>query len=154
MDLPIAITAHALSAIVWVGGMFFAYFVVRPAAGTFLDAPNRLMLWSALFRLFFRWVWLAIFLLLLSGYWMIFAVYGGMKFVGIHVHAMHGIAWIMIFLFVYLNIGPVKQLHSSVSVKDWSNAGNSLAKIRQIVALNLSLGLLTSVIAVGGKYLN
>ncbi len=154
MDLPIALTAHVLSAIVWVGGMFFAYFVVRPSAGKLLDAPNRLILWSALFKLFFRWVWLAIILLLLSGYWMIFGVYGGMKYVGIHIHAMHGIAWLMILLFVYLNFGPVKQLGSLVSVKDWPNAGRSLSKIRQIVAFNLSLGLITSAIATGGKYLN
>ncbi len=154
MDLPIAITAHLLSAIVWVGGMFFAYFIVRPATGSVLDDSNRLILWSALFKRFFRWVWLAIILLLLSGYWMIFGVYGGMKNVGIHVHAMHGLAWLMILIFVFLNVGPIKRFYGSIEAKDWPSAANSLSSIRQIFAINLSLGLITSAIAAGGKFLN
>ena len=153
MDLPIVISVHVLSAIVWVGGMFFAYFIVRPCAGSILDAPMRLKLWSQIFERFFRWVWLAVILLLCTGYWMIFGIYGGMKFVGLHVHLMNGIAWMMIVLFIYLNIGPVKQLRSAVSIEDWTDAGRALSKIRLIVAMNLALGLATAIIATGGKYL-
>lgn len=154
MDLPIAITAHLLSAIVWVGGMFFAYFIVRPTAGSVLDDSHRLTLWSVLFKQFFRWVWLSVILLPLSGYWMIFSVYGGMKNAGIHIHAMQGIGWLMIFIFVYLNLGPIKRFYRSVETKDWPSAAKSLSTIRQIVAINLSLGLITSAIAAGGKFLN
>jgi len=153
MNLPIAISLHILSAIVWVGGMFFAYVIVRPCVGNVLNAPIRLKLWSQIFKQFFRWVWLAVILLLISGYWMVFVVYGGMKLVGMHVHAMNGIAWLMIILFVYLNVGPVKQLHSAVLAEEWSTAGQALAKTRQIVAINLALGLSTVIIAAGGKYL-
>lgn len=153
MDLPIAITVHILSAIVWVGGMFFAYVIVRPCAGNVLDAPIRLKLWSQLFMQFFRWVWLAVISLLCSGYWMIFGVYGGMKFVGMHVHIMNGTAWLMILLFVYLNIGPVKHLHGAVLAEEWAAGELALAKTRQIIALNFMLGLVTVVIATGGKYL-
>lgn len=41
---------HVLAAVVWVGGMFFAWMVLRPAAVTALEPPARLRLWSAVFR--------------------------------------------------------------------------------------------------------
>ena len=60
-----------LGATVWVGGMFAAYMCLRPAAGP-LEPPVRLKLWSAFFQKFLPWVWVAILLLLASGYWMMF----------------------------------------------------------------------------------
>jgi len=42
--LPYAL--HVLAAVVWVGGMFFAWMVLRPAAVSALQPPERLMLWS------------------------------------------------------------------------------------------------------------
>lgn len=47
---------HLLAAIVWVGGMFFAYMVLRPAAVEVLEPPARLRLWNVVFRRFFPWV--------------------------------------------------------------------------------------------------
>ncbi|MCI0653906.1 MAG: hypothetical protein L0Y39_05450, partial [Methylococcaceae bacterium] len=75
-----AIALHLLSAVVWVGGMFFAYAVLRPAASSLLDASQRLPLWSETFRRFFAWVWVAIVLLVATGNWMIFGFYGGMRY--------------------------------------------------------------------------
>ena len=54
---------HVLSALVWVGGMFFAWMVLRPAAVKALDGPARLTLWVEVFQGFFRWVWVAVILL-------------------------------------------------------------------------------------------
>ena len=50
----ILLFVHLLGAIAWVGGMFFAYFCLRPAAMEVLDPPRRLPLWSATFARFFR----------------------------------------------------------------------------------------------------
>jgi uncharacterized membrane protein len=36
---------HVLAALVWVGGMFFAWMVLRPAAVKALEGPARLTLW-------------------------------------------------------------------------------------------------------------
>ncbi len=44
---------HVLAATVWVGGMFFAWMVLRPAAVAMLQAPERLRLWTDVFRRFF-----------------------------------------------------------------------------------------------------
>lgn len=153
MLFAIALVLHLLSAVVWIGGMFFAYMVLRPAASGLLEAAQRLPLWSETFRLFFRWVWVAILLLLITGNWMIFGFYGGMKQAGLHIHIMNGIAWIMIGLFIYLNLGPIKGLRASVAARDWKDGAQYLTRIRRIVAINLSLGLTIVVVAGAGRHL-
>ena len=52
--MSIAITLHLLAAMIWIGGMFFAYMVLRPAAVEVLELPVRLSLWVAVFRRFFK----------------------------------------------------------------------------------------------------
>ncbi len=69
--MTIAISLHILAAIVWIGGMFFAVMVLRPAAGE-LEPKDRLPLWGRTFKKFLPWVWMAILILLITGYWMVF----------------------------------------------------------------------------------
>ncbi|MEJ1958254.1 MAG: hypothetical protein WDM70_01360 [Nitrosomonadales bacterium] len=40
---------HLLAVILWVGGMFFAYVVLRPSAVEILQSPERLRLWDKVF---------------------------------------------------------------------------------------------------------
>jgi len=40
-----AVTLHILGAVIWVGGMFFAYMALRPAIVETLEPPFRLKLW-------------------------------------------------------------------------------------------------------------
>ena len=44
---------HLLAVLLWVGGMFFAHFILRPAAVEALEAPQRLKLMDAVLRRFF-----------------------------------------------------------------------------------------------------
>ena len=67
---------HVLGVVVWVGGMFFAYMALRPAAASLLEPPQRLTLWSGVFGKFFPWVWISVGLILLSGLHMLMA-FGG-----------------------------------------------------------------------------
>ena len=69
--MSIALTFHILAIVIWVGGMFFAYMALRPAAASVLEPQQRLTLWSAVFARFFPWVWLAVISILASGYWML-----------------------------------------------------------------------------------
>ncbi len=150
--MSIAITLHMLAAVIWVGGMFFAYFVLRPVAAQQLEPPQRLPLWSQCFSRFFPWVWIFIILLPATGYWMIFNVFGGMASVGLYVHLMHGLGWIMILLFIHLYFAPFKRLKYSVNASDWPTAGKSLNQIRLLIGINLSIGLAVIAIASGGRY--
>jgi uncharacterized membrane protein len=80
----LAFALHILGAVVWVGGMFAIYVCLRPALVT-LETPQRLQLMRATFQKFFPWVWIAILLLLASGYWMLFTTFGGFAGAGLHV---------------------------------------------------------------------
>jgi uncharacterized membrane protein len=147
----LAIALHILGAVVWVGGMFAIYVALRPALGT-LEPPQRLRLMRATFRIFFPWVWVAILLLLASGYWMVFMTFGGFARVGLHIHLMQGIGWLMIALFVWLFHGPWLAFKRAVEAEDWPRAGASLNRIRQIIAVNLPFGLIVVVIGASGRY--
>ena len=61
----------------WVGGMFFAYVVLRPSLSV-LEPPQRIALHSQVFRRFFLIIWHVMPVIVLTGFIMIFAVFGGM----------------------------------------------------------------------------
>lgn len=132
---------HLLAALIWVGGMFFAYVVLRPVAVEVLEPPQRLRLWDAVFRRFFNWVWGAVAALLVSGLYMIY-LYGGMAHVARHVHIMLvlGLAMMVIFGYVFFACYVPLSLHAAN--QRWKEAGELLGKIRKLIAVNLALGLL------------
>ena len=151
--MSVALSLHVLAAVIWVGGMFFAYMALRPSAATLLEPPLRLSLWKAVFSRFFPWVWLAIIILLASGYWMIFQHYGGMKTTPLFVHIMHGLGLVMMLIFLHVFFAPYRRLTKAVNNTRWPDGGKALNQIRILIALNLLLGLITVAVASGGKYL-
>jgi uncharacterized membrane protein len=146
-----AVILHAVSAVVWVGGMFFAHQVLRPAAAA-LDPGPRLLLWSRVLGRFFAWVIASIVLLLASGYVLVFAVFGGFAGVGLHVHLMQGIGILMMLLFLHLYFAPWRRFRMAVAREDWSEGGRQLGQIRTIVTINLVLGLVVVAIGSSGRY--
>jgi len=146
-----AFALHILGAVVWVGGMFAAYMCLRPAAGP-LEPPVRLKLWRAFFAKFLPWVWLSILFLLASGYWMVFETFGGFAGVKPYVHIMQGIGWIMILLYLWLFHGPWLKFKRAVDAADWPAAAANLNRIRQIIMVNLPLGLIVVIVGASGRY--
>lgn len=130
---------HLLSVVVWVGGMFFAYMVLRPSAAEVLQPPERLQLWDKVFSRFFNWVWGAAFLTLVSGLYMVYQ-YGGMRFVPHYVHLMLLLGIVMLLIFVYVFFAQYVHFNLAVAAKDWPKAGAILATIRKLVASNLLIG--------------
>jgi uncharacterized membrane protein len=147
----VALILHALSAVVWVGGMFFAHQVLRPAAAA-VDPGPRLLLWSRVLGRFFAWVIAAIVLLLVSGYTLVFAVFGGLSRVGIHIHLMQGIGILMMLLFFHLYFAPWRRFRTAVAREDWAEGGRQLGQIRTVVTINLVLGLVVVAIGSSGRY--
>jgi uncharacterized membrane protein len=148
----LALTLHVLSAVVWVGGMFFAHQVLRPASEA-LDPKSRLLLWSRVLGRFFAWVIVAIVLLLVSGYTMVFAVFGGFGRVGLHINLMQGIGILMMLLFFHLYFAPWRRFRLATAREDWAEGGRQLGQIRVIVTINLLLGLIVVAIGISGHYL-
>ncbi len=148
----VAIVLHILSAVLWVGGMFFAHQILRPVAVQQFEPPRRLKLWAGVFKRFFPWVWVCITLLPLSGYWLVFRLFGGMNAVGLHIHIMQGLGWLMILLYLHLYFAPFRRLKEAVITEQWPEAGKQLNRIRRIVGINLLLGVLVIAVAAGGRF--
>jgi uncharacterized membrane protein len=145
------VALHILAAVIWVGGMFFAYMVLRPAAGP-LETPLRLALWQRVFRRFFPWVWASIAVLLLSGYSMLFLGFGGFKGAPPHVNVMQAMGILMMLLFLHLYFAPWRRFSRAVETGALQDAGAALNQIRRIVAVNLVLGLLTVAVGASGRF--
>ena len=155
MTYSIAFTLHLLAAVIWVGGMFFAHMVLRPSAVDKLEPPQRLPLWVAVFGRFFFWVWIAVITILLSGYWMLFDVFGGLLGLkAMYIQIMHVIGLIMSAIYAYIFFVPYQHLKTAVAAKEFPTGGALMNKIRLLVTTNLILGLMTIIVASGGKYIN
>lgn len=133
---------HICGFTVWVGGMFFAYMALRPVAATRLEPAQRLPLWEGVFAKFFPWVWLSIALLFTGGFTMIARVG-----IPLYVIVMLLIGTAMTCIFAYIVLVPYEQLKAAVAAQDWKSGGAALGRIRKLIGVNLSLGLLT--LAVG-----
>jgi uncharacterized membrane protein len=142
---------HVLAAVFWVGGMAFAYMVLRPAAGP-LDPPARLGLWRRVFARFLPWVGGSIVLLLLSGYGLLFLMFGGFRATPMYVHIMQGTGILMMLLYGHLMSVPWKRFRLAVDDGTLPEAARHLNQIRQLVAINLSLGIITVLVGTTGRY--
>jgi uncharacterized membrane protein len=142
---------HVLAAMFWVGGMAFAYKVLRPAAGA-LEAPARLGLWRRVFARFLPWVGGSIVVLLLSGYGLLFLIFGGFRSAPIYVHVMQGTGIVMMLLYGHLVAAPWKRFRLAVDGGALPDAARHLNQIRQLVAINLSLGIVTVLVGTTGRY--
>lgn len=151
--MGIAVLLHVMAVVIWVGGMFFAYMFLRPVAASELDPPQRLTLWAGVFGRFFPWVWGSIAVILISGYWVIFAVLGGMGGAGLYVHLMLGIGILMMLIFAHVFFAPYRRLKRAVAAQDWPAGGKALSQIRVLVGVNTLLGMITVAIGAGGRYL-
>lgn len=140
---------HLAGAIIWVGGMFFAYFCLRPAAGTLLEPPQRLPLWVATFKSFFLYTAISVVLIILSGFGMMGAIRMGTTPHGWLLMMVLGLVMAIIFAYVYWALYP--KLVRNTEASAWPVAGAVLSVIRRLVALNLFLALLVIAAAVSAR---
>ncbi|MCK9258563.1 MAG: CopD family protein [Azoarcus sp.] len=138
---------HVCGVVVWVGGMAFAWFCLRPAAMQ-LPPDRRLGLWAGVFRSFFPMVWVSIALILVSGVGMLIETGFTRAPVAWHVMLLTGL--VMIGVFASIWFGPWRTMQRAVDAEDWARAAVAMNTIRQRVGFNLGLGLLTTGIATLG----
>ena len=144
--IALLLLLHILSAVIWVGGMFFAHQMVRPSVGS-LDPSVRLPLWRRIFARFFPWVWGAVAVLLGSGLAM-----QALGVRGLHVEIMAGLGVVMMLAFGHLYFAPWKRFRRAVDGADFAAAALQLNQIRRIVEFNLALGLIVVVVGATGRY--
>jgi len=140
-------TLHVLSVIVWVGGMVFAHFFLRPAVAA-LDPPARLRLMHDVLGRFFKAVLVASLLTLASGVWMLGRVAkqvvqsGGTFEMPLAWTLMAVLGVVMVAIFMHIRFTLFKRLGRAVAASDWNAGGVALAQIRRWVSINLGLGVL------------
>jgi uncharacterized membrane protein len=136
---PTLLFLHLLGAMAWVGGMFFAYFCLRPAAAEVLEPPQRLKLWVGVFSRFLPMVAAMVLVILATGFSLMAQT--GFKHApaGWHVMATLGIVMSAVFAYIYGVLFPRLRRHGAA--ENWPAAAQSLNHIRRLVALNLVLGL-------------
>lgn len=143
----LAYTLHVLAALIWVGGMFFAWMILRPAAGAALEGPARLTLWANVFQRFFVWVWLAVAILPISGIGLLHLRFSGFETAPRYVQVMMGLYLVMTALFIRIQALKFPELRAAVAAQDWPVGAAVLGQIRRLVGINLIVGLVTVAIA-------
>ena len=136
-DLVLAV--HILAMALWTGGMAYALLVLRPSLAV-LAGPDRLLLHGQAFRRFFRLVWVAMPLVLVSGWAMVFGVYGGFAHLPWAVNVMQVLGIVMAAVFVALVFGPWRRFQATPSV-------DAAGSIRRLIHANLGLGVIVIVVA-------
>jgi uncharacterized membrane protein len=143
--------AHVLAIIVWIGGMVFAHFFLRPATLT-LEASQRVRLMHDALGRFFKAVLIAVVVVLASGLWMIGrvakeSVQAGLGFnMPLEWTIMAALGILMMAIFAHIRFALYKRLTRAVVASDWSAGGAALATIRTWVAINLAIGVAIVVI--------
>jgi uncharacterized membrane protein len=139
MIADVLLVLHLLGAVLWVGGMFFALMVLRPSLGA-VPPEQRLELHRQVFRRFFRLIWHVMPIMLITGFAMVFVVYGGFSGVRWNVHLMMLLGLVMSAIFVALFFGPWAALR---------RGGDAalVDRIRMLIQVNLVLGLIVVVVA-------
>ena len=142
---------HLLCVVIWVGGMVFAQFFLRPSVAS-LAPPQRLVLMRDVLGRFFATVLVASLLTLASGAWMLMLAMqaGSTGTTGNTGTAFHmPLAWtvmaslgvLMVAIFGHIRFVLYTRLVRAVAAQNWPAGGAVMAQMRLWVSVNLGLGL-------------
>ncbi|RMG45600.1 MAG: hypothetical protein D6718_07045 [Acidobacteria bacterium] len=143
---------HGLAAMVWVGGLVFAGFVLQPAAREVLDGERHTRLWARALGTFLVWSAAAALLVLLTGFRMT-AAFGGMARLPLHVNLMMLFGLLAAGLIAAVALGPYRALRTALAAGDAPAARVALRRARTLMWIELHLGAIAFALGVSGKFL-
>jgi uncharacterized membrane protein len=126
---------HLLGVLIWIGGMLYTLFVLRPSLSVLGEEKGKFVI-TAMGR-FFPLVWLAIFLLLITGGYRVHNYIHS----GIFISKL-AVFGIMVLVFSYIYFGLYKKLDKVEKTEKTVIIG----KITNLIKLNFSLGLLVIIL--------
>lgn len=145
----ILLLLHLLGAIVWIGGMFFAHFCLRPSALETLQPPQRLPLWAATLGRFLDYTGIAVIAILLSGIALLAQADVSAAPAGWHAMAVIGV--VMAGVYAYIRFALYPRFRARSDGAQWPDAAAVLNRIRLLVTVNLGLGVCTVLAAVAAR---
>ena len=149
--MTIAVSLHILAAVIWIGGMFFTFQIVRPSVAD-LEPKDRLHVWGESTTRFYRWAWAAVATLLVTGYWMIYQGWGGFADLPLHIHVMHGTGWLMAAIFAYVYFVPFARFKAARANGNPPEMVRHLHQMRAFVTANFVLGVVNLIVGSSGRY--
>jgi uncharacterized membrane protein len=138
--------AHLVAAMVWMGGMTFMLFALRPAVMAEMEPQQRLALMGAVWQRFFAVVAGAIVVLFTTGTSLYTALFratrlatgqGGVP-LGWNLMLIFGVAMMLVFGHIYF--AGFRKFKRAVAAAAWPLAAQSAAQIHRLVVINFALG--------------
>lgn len=152
MSIAIALTLHLIAINVWVGGMFFVVVVMSRVIAT-LEPYKQLIIWHKALARFFTMVWLAMFVLLTTGSWMIHRIYGGLGNAPLYILIMALLALLMMAVFIITFFVPYQHFKQAIQAQDFKACQLKLETVRQLGKVNMVIGLcVVIIIGIGPRY--
>jgi uncharacterized membrane protein len=143
---------HLLSIIVWLGGMVFSLFFLRPAVVQLELAPKLQLMHAALGRFLRAAMWSAT-LVLGTGSWMIGRVAkqtvqaGGSFAMPLSWTIMAALGVLMVLVLGHIRFALFKRLDRAVVGQDWAAGAVALDAIKRWVSINLAIGVVIVAVA-------
>lgn len=142
---------HLIAGIVWMGGMTFMLFALRPAAIAAMEAQPRAILMGEVWKRFFALVLAAIVLLFTTGTHLYTQTFratrlatgdGGVP-LGWNIMLVLGLVMMLIFGHIYF--AGFKKYKRAIAAGDWPLAAKAASLIHTMTLVNFSLGWLAIV---------
>lgn len=136
---------HILSLIVWLGGMVFSLFFLRPAAAHLAPEVKLQLMHGAMGRFLRAAMWCAT-VVLGSGVWMIGRVAkqtvqaGGSFAMPLSWTIMAALGVLMVLVLGHVRFALYKRLDRAVVAQDWASGAAAFDAIKRWVSINLALG--------------
>lgn len=143
--MNVALFVHLAAVVVWVGGMVFAQFCLRPSLAD-VSPQLRLPLIEAVFGRFLDWVGASVILILISGGFLLMTFGGGKAPWPLHLMAALGI--LMMLVFGHLRFAVFPRIRRAVQAQKWPDGARAVDLMRRLVLFNLCIGVVTIAAAV------
>jgi uncharacterized membrane protein len=141
----IAKLLHLISAIVWMGGMTFMLFALRPAVMALMEPQPRARLMADVWRRFFAIVAVAVVVLFTTGTHLYTTAFKAAKAAGgsgvpLGWNLMLVIGLVMILIFGHIYFAGFRKFKRAVAAAQWPVAAKAAGQIQALVMTNFVLG--------------
>ncbi len=144
----ISTVLHAFAAFIWFGILLISGAMLPTVLAT-VSSTERLKGWHRFLGIAFPWILGAIVIVLLSGYHMMFAYFGGFK-APLYIGLMHGGGLLTMAAFLHIYFTPYKRFCRAVANESWELAERQFQQMYKLMLVNALLVAAISAIGLAG----